>query len=189
LPGYQLAPATWLAAYVDTTTAIKAALNMPMELAVPFWWADRQYDGRPLLERIASVADSLAVMNYSTDLEAVRLRSLPFLDWSTRFSRAVRIALEAGPLANEERRHYHRAPAGELWQLELAGQTVLVLFSSPLPNAAGPAFKQSLVTTAAASAITFAGDREKMFTALPELEKFWSAWPNFVGAALHGLLP
>lgn len=189
VPGYQLATAEWLSAYLDAIAAFKAELGMPLELAVPYWWAQQNYAGKSFLDRLAVSADSLAVMNYSTNPESIRAGAEPFLAWSARFTRGVRISLEAGPLADEQRRFYRKSAAGELWQISLPQHTALLLFDRAGTNPAGPAFSFSRAAPAPANRISFAGKTQMMFELLPEFEKLWSAWPGFSGIALHGLLP
>ncbi len=162
---------------------------MPLELALPFWWATQSYAGSASLDRLAAYADSLAVMNYRTNPELIRTSAEPFLAWSTRFKRGVRIALEVGPIEDEQRRYYRRSDSGELWQITLPGHEVLLLLDAANANPAGPSFSFSRVSTVPGSRILFAGNSQAMFGLLPELEKLWSAWPGFSGIALHGVLP
>ena len=189
VPGYQLATASWLGAYLETIALLKAELNMPLELAVPFWWANESYAGAPFIERLAAYADSLAVMNYRTVPASIRAGAEPFLAWSTRFRRGVRIALEAGAIEDEQRRHYRKSAAGELWEVKLPGHTALLLLDAEAHNPGGAALARSQSSTFSGDQISFARNTQAMFALLPGLEKSWSAWPGFAGIALHGLLP
>jgi hypothetical protein len=188
VPGYSLAIEEWLRAYLETIAAFKAELGMPVELAVPYWWANQKYAGSAFLDRLAASADSLAVMNYSTNPESIRAAAEPFLAWSSRFKRGVRMALEAGPIEDEQRRYYKKSDAGELWQFELAGQHILLLLDHAMANPAGSAFAYSRSINVPGRRISFAGNTQRMFEQLPELENLWSAWPGFAGIALHGVL-
>jgi len=47
---------------------LRQASALPIEVDVPFWWADQQTANGPLMDRLAAVVDGVTVMNYRTDL-------------------------------------------------------------------------------------------------------------------------
>jgi hypothetical protein len=184
-PGYQLDVDGWLNAYLETIAELKRETPVPLEVAVPFWWADQKVRGVSLFDRLAPSVDSIAVMNYRTDPALIRRFAEPFLAWGARSGRRVRIALESGPIPDEIARHYRPAATGQLRLVPLDGRVVAVLTDGVAANPAGLAFAYTHQTAAAGRAITFRGRTPALIGLLPELESAWSAWPSFAGIALH----
>lgn len=184
LPGYELAAAEWDRRYIELAQALKqAAAGLALEFVVPFWWADKS----ALLHALAPLASGLTVMDYRTRREEILRFAEPFLDWGSVHGKQVRIALEAGPLGAEQQRRYTRDDSGELWLLKLDQAQVLLLLKRPLPNPAGPAWRQTAIDVIDGSATTFHSDPERLLRLLPDLERQFSAWTSFAGVALHEL--
>lgn len=184
LPGYELAPAEWDRRYLELARALHdAADGLPLEFVMPFWWADKD----ALLDALAPLAAGVTVMDYRTRQDEILRFAQPFLDWGVRHGRQVRIALEAGPVAPEQQRRYTRAPAGELWLLQVDQSPVLLLLDEARPNPHGPAFRQVASTLLDGSATTFHAEPQRLLRMLPELERAMSAWTSFNGIALHEL--
>lgn len=189
LPDFALDTEAWLAAYVATIAALDAELDVPLEVAVPFWWAPLQLEGQPFLNALAPHVQGLNVMNYRTDPLLLQHFAEPYLAWGAASNVPVRIALEAGPIQDEVRRHFTAADQsgepGTLWHLELAGEHVLVLLEGPaaVPDARG--FQQTRQSTFTGDRLTFQDDRVRMDQVMGELELLWTAWPSFAGLALH----
>jgi hypothetical protein len=105
----------------------------------------------------------------------------------------VRIALESGPIPDEEQRHYRPARSGDVALVAIGSNQVLLEFdrmqSFPESSPATQTFELSQATPAPGSATTFAGQHDALLKLLPELEKLWSAWPSFAGTALHEFEP
>jgi hypothetical protein len=173
-------------AYLAMAQALHAAAGgMPLEFVVPFWWWDKE----ALLAGLAASSDGLAVMDYRTDPDDLVRFAVPFLDWGTRHGKRVQVALEAGRVAPELQRRYVRADAGEAGSLLLAqaGEaSVLVLLRAPLKEASGTLYRLSGERTLDGSATSFHGNRDRLRSLLPGLERDFSAWPSFGGIALHG---
>ena len=188
--GYALDPAAWYEAYLDTLRQLRQASGLPIEVDVPFWWADQQTANGPLMDRLAAVTDGVTVMDYRTDTAQIKRLALPFLEWRARQQRTVRIALESGPIPDEVQRHYRPAPSGEMALVAVGTRHVLLeLDRAQSFPAATPTFQLSHATPVPASATTFAGRHDALLQLLPELEKLWSAWPSFAGIALHEFEP
>ncbi len=185
LPEFALDQDAWLRAYVETIARLKAELEVPLEVAVPFWWAELSTGGAALLDQLAPHVDGVNVMNYRTDPVLLQQFAEPFLAWGTTSGVAVRIALEAGPIASEDRWHYRRDASGGLRKLTLAGEPVLVLLDSPQASPSGLALSLSHQSQLDGSQITFKGDLQKMQAVMADLEILWRAWPSFAGLALH----
>ncbi len=186
LPDAVLPPAERDREYLAMARALReAAGDMPLEFVVPFWW----WDKTELLDGLAQVADGLAVMDYRTAPDEIVRFAVPFLDWAAVHGKRVHIALEAGRVGAERQRRYVRTDAGEAGELLLAqaGETpVLVLLRQPAKTAAGQLFRFSSERILDGSATSFHGDKGKLRTLLPELERDLGAWPGFAGMALHG---
>jgi len=187
LPGYQLDPEPWNSAYLETISALKAAAAMPLEVVLPFWYEQQKVQGRTLLDRLAPYVDSVAVMDYRTDPTLLQQFAEPFLSWGMRTGRPVRIALEAGALPDQLRRHYRPAASGELWLSRVDGSDVLILLKRPLRNPRGPAFRYSHASQFLASRMTFHKNEANLTALTPSLEAQFGAWSSFAGLAFHGL--
>lgn len=190
--GYALNPAVWFEAYLDALQRLKQASTLPIEVDVPFWWADQQTSKGPLMERLATVVDGVTVMNYRTDPVQIRSLAQPFLDWGTQHRRTVRIALESGPIGDEIQRHYVPADSGDLALVTVGSNLVLLeldQMQSVPPSSTARMFQFTHATPVPGSSTTFAGRRDVLLGLLPELETSWGAWPSFAGMALHEFSP
>lgn len=190
LPGYALAEPAWEQRYLELVKNLHHSLNerespMALEMVVPFWWASKP----ALLDTLAPWVASLAVMDYRTDLEDIYRFAVPFLDWADRHGKHTRIALEAGPIAPENRYRYEKADTGELWQVTLGEQPFLLMLKQPRKNPHGPTFTKAGAFEVTGNATTFHANQAAMFKQLPALESMFSAWPGFRGMALHEVSP
>jgi hypothetical protein len=189
VPGYSLNEERWNDAYVSTIELLRRASTLPLEIAVPFWWLDARTRGERVMDRLSGAIDSVAVMDYRTDPEQIRQLARPWLEWGALRRRAVRIALEAGRLADEPRHHYRRAESGTLWRIDVGDASALVLLREPKPNPSGRAFAFVRRSWSDASRITFFGRTDRLRMLLPELERRFSVYPSFAGIALHDVGP
>jgi len=140
--GYALNPAAWLAAYVKTLKELRGAgEDMPLDAVVPFWWGRQRLGGAALLDQLAPWVDHLTVMDYRTDPAQIRRFAEPFLAWGQRAGRPVRIALEAGPVADESALAFRPSASGALWRVTVGGRPVLILLDLPQHNPAGVAYR------------------------------------------------
>ena len=189
LPGFNLDTGRWLDRYLDTLMTLRGAVAMSMEVAIPFWWSDLAAGDGPLLERLAGLVDGITVMNYRTDPDQILAGAAPFLAWGADHQRYVRIALEAGPIPEQTRWHFRPYERGRLWRVEMGGSPVLILLHGPASNPVGPSYALAYSVPVTSDRTTFHGRIEALEAMLPELEKIWTAWPSFGGAALHEFLP
>ncbi|PPK72578.1 hypothetical protein B0F88_1038 [Methylobacter tundripaludum] len=187
-PGYAQAPEAWKQAYIDTLAALRKVSAMALEAAVPVWWAEETLGDKPLLEAVADWVDGVAVMDYRTDPWRIQQQTLPFLIWGAHHRKPVRIALEAGPVAEETRLVFHRTETGELWATRVGEITLLLRLARPGVNAGGITFGLTQEITVSGEAVSFHGRLDEMETRLPQLERALGAWPTFAGLALHEVL-
>ena len=188
LPGYLLQPAAWQQRYVETVQRVhEAAPELPLDLAMPYWWGEPQHGGSDLLDRLQPSIQGITVMDYRTDFDDIVRFAQPFLDWGTRAGRRIAIAIERMPIDDEERRVYARDTQGELWQTQLAGKDVLVLFDRPVAAVDGSVFRYSRSAKFLGGTVSFSSQTDRLSTLLPQLEQIFVRWPSFAGMALHGL--
>ena len=187
LPDFALNTDDWLEAYVETIALLDDALTVPLEIAVPFWWSSLSVNDRSLLDALAPHIQSLNVMNYRTEPDQLQQFAEPFLAWGAARGVDVRIALEAGPILDEQRWHYRPARDAEaaLWHLQLGDEHLLVLLDRPgvVPAAAG--YQRMRTSTFHGDRLTFQDERVRMEQVMRFIEPLWSAWPSFAGLALH----
>jgi hypothetical protein len=183
--GYSMNEERWNDAYVATIQQLKEAAGAPVEVAVPFWWLNARVAGTSVMDRLAASIDSVAVMDYRTDVESIERFATPWLEWGREHRRQVRIALEAGSLPNEPRYHFQSADVGSLWQVRIGEARVLVLLQTPRANPSGPAFAQIASSTSDASRVTFFGHLDRLRAVLPDVERRLNVSPAFGGVALH----
>lgn len=189
LPDFALHTDDWLRAYLQTIGRLDNVLDAPLEVAVPFWWASLELGDQPLLDALAPHVQGLNVMNYRTDPEQLQQFAEPFLAWGGAHGKAVRIALEAGPIQDETRWHFRADSAlknqNTLWHLQLADAHLLLLLDAPAVVPAAEGYRFVRQSQLAGSRLTFSGDRPRMEQLMQSLEVLWAAWPSFAGLALH----
>jgi hypothetical protein len=189
LPGFRLATNDWLVAYLRTLRQLRAQWQIPMEVAVPFWWAGLRVDDEPILSAMTDLVDGLTVMNYRTDTLQLQQLAQPFLSWGNRGQRYVRVAVESVALPDQDLWHFRAGDVGRLWHIPLDGLNVLLLLDRPAANPFGASFQRSYAIEVPATGTTFQGQPELLEASLPGLVQAWSAWTSFAGVALHGYLP
>lgn len=190
LPGYRLDPAAWRERYLQTVALARHALGdgVPLDLVVPVWWGTDSDWGAAALDRLAPLRVSLTVMNYRTDLQAVRAGAEPFLQWAARHQRDVTMALEYGPIADEVRRHYRPSQdGGALWLLPVGQRFALLLLKDPHRDLPGRGFAFTHQSAFTGSHISFAGRPAALTAVVGALAPAWWHRPGFAGIALHGL--
>lgn len=188
LPGYQLEPRRWQETYIDMVKHIRtAAPQLDMDVAVPFWWGEAQNGGPDFLAELAGAVNSLTVMDYRTDVAEIVRFAEPFLAWGQRHDKAVQVALEALPIADETRRHYYSAARAELWQVSLAGRDILLLLDKPASLEQARGFKFQRTSLFLGSSVSFSGRKPELMALLPQLESRFKDWTSFAGMALHGI--
>ncbi|CUW41616.1 conserved protein of unknown function [Magnetospirillum sp. XM-1] len=189
LPGYAQDPAAWDAAYVETANAVaQAGAGLPVEAAVPVWFGSASRRER-ILDRLGPEIQSLAVMDYRTDPRRIVDGAQPFLAWAMARKKGIRIAVEFGPLADEEIRMYRASPTrrGELWRIALDGGDALVLMDQQAEDPAGTPLALAGKSVAPGSALTFHGADARIDDILRALERQLAPWPSFLGMAIHGV--
>lgn len=184
--GYHLDPDSWNRAYVETIGELRREGGaLKLDVAIPFWWDNQASSSGAVLDALAENVDSVTVMNYRTRLEDILRSAQPFLEWGARARRGVRIALESGPIADEEYSAYRPASSGEAVLLSNGGANILLLLDRFASVPEARTLRLSHTVRLPGSAVTFQKDRSRLQNLMPGLERLWSAWPSFAGLALH----
>jgi hypothetical protein len=196
LPGSTLAPDYWRERYISTITAVHGNLSqqLPLDLVMPVWWGSHPAWGSRLLNALALPGVSITVMNYRTNVAALRAGAMPFLAWGQDHGRKVTMALEqgragvnAGNGRDETRLGYARADSGELWLMKLGGITLLVLLDEAYAGLPGQAYAQTDTRVISTGTVSFAGATDNLHAIAATLESEWLAWDSYAGLAIHGL--
>jgi len=187
MPGYALDESLWINAYVQTVTALSQASSLPIDIVIPFWWNKQQYQGKYFLDKLAPHIERVTVMNYRTDTIQLRNFAEPFLIWGDNHKRKIRIAIELGPIKDEQRWHYQPSDSGQLWLLKIKNQHLLLLLNTSRANPYGKQYKFVRSSTALGKNISFYDNLDSLLYTLPELEKNWTPYNFYNGLSLHGM--
>jgi hypothetical protein len=184
LAGWGKAPADF-AGWARAVAALAEAVGAPVNLVVPSWLPGSAR-GRSFLEEVKGSISGVTVMSYRTDAAALSVAAQPLLDWGAASGKPVRVALEAGPLADDYEEIFVPADTGTVAILPGGGPIAQVLAApTQLPGAA--MYRSLGRTRVAAGRISFLGDEARMMAVSKELEPAFAAWPSFAGYAFHGL--
>lgn len=189
ISGYAQDPAAWLSKYSDVINNIHLTVpNLPIDIVLPFWFDPATPLIAKMLDEVADSINRITVMDYRTEPEQIRRKASPFFDWGNRYKKAIDIALETLPMPQEERRSYQQAEAGELWRIQLADKTVILLLKNARASEAGViSYRATHARLVDGTDISFYKNKEKLWALLPLLQSDFSAWPSFSGLAIHGL--
>lgn len=178
-------PPTDFTAWAGAVNRLAAAAATRIDLVLPCWIADTD-SGRAFLAEVRPSLRSLTAMTYRTDPAALTRAAEPLLHWGAAAGVPVRIALEAGPVADEWEELFAPAPAGTLAVKAGAGASAELYAAATA--VAGAAMYASLGRTRVrGDRISFLGDEARMMATAGRLEPAFAAWPSFAGYAFHGL--
>lgn len=184
LPGWGLHPVGY-PAWAEAVLRLSRAAGEPVDLVVPFWVGEEE-EGRTFLHRVAPEVRLLTVMSYRTELPLLTQVAEPLLAWGTAEGVRVRLALEAGALADESEQVFSPAAEGTLAVMPGSEPQVLLLAASGAVPGAQMYARQS-ASVVPAQRLSFLGREEAMIELARRTEPLFSAWPSFAGFAFHGL--
>lgn len=187
LRGYGQAPEAFDLEWARTITAVAPAAGMPVEAVIPFWYAAAPHRDAALAPIAQSVA-SLTVMAYRGTAEGVAAAAAPALAWGAAAGVPVRVAMENGPIPDEEALTFRPSPAGTLWQVALGGRAVVMLLSEAAANPAGPTLGLASRAAVPGRNVSFLGDTGALADAAESVIRRLGGHPGFHGIALHGIL-
>jgi hypothetical protein len=172
-------------AWADSVLRLREAAGERVDLVVPFWIAQEE-EGRAFLRRVAPAVRILTVMSYRTELPLLTQVAEPLLAWGAAEGVKVRLALEAGALADETEQVYRPAATGTLAVMPGAEPPVLLL-KAPGAIPGAQMYAQQSASLVPAQRLSFLGDEAAMRDLARRAEPLFSAWPSFTGFAFHGL--
>jgi len=172
-------------AWVDAVLRLRQAAGEQVDLVLPFWIGQEE-EGRDFLRRVAPAVRILTVMSYRTELPLLTQVAEPLLAWGAAEGVKVRLALEAGPIADETEQVFRPAVAGTLAVMPGAEPRVLLL-SSPGSVPGAQMYARQSESLVPAQRLSFLGREEAMVELARRSEPLFSAWPSFAGFAFHGL--
>jgi hypothetical protein len=185
LAEWGLAPADhdgWAAA----VRALTRAVGEPIHLVLPFWVGNEQA-GERFLEKIEGSVSGVTAMAYRTDPASLTSAAEPLLYWGVATGKPVRLALEMGPVGEEEEEIFVHAATGRIAILgpAEAPKALLLARQGAVPGAVMFASRGS--SRAVPDRISFLGDEARMLTTAERLGPVFAAWSSFAGFAFHGI--
>lgn len=168
----------------DAILALSEAAGMKVNLVAPFWLANSER-GRLMLDRAAPAVRMVTAMAYRTEAQALQCVAEPLLAWGAAHDKPVRLALEAGPLLEEEETHFIRADEGTL-ALQHGQHPRLNLLDRPGKASNASMWRAAGTSNIRAADLSFLGDETQMRRTADNLAPMFSAWPSFAGFAFHG---
>lgn len=183
LPQYVRDRAAMHARYVETIAALRGVGGIALEVAVPFWFAGAATRSGWLMDALD--VDGVTVMNYRTDPALLQQSAEPFLAWGAMRGTPVRIAVEYGPLPDQEMLMFERAESGRLWLDATPAGPDLSLHADAAANPGGASYRLVGRWPVPAARTTFQGRAESLWRTVAELERAFAAWPSFAGMAVH----
>jgi hypothetical protein len=184
LPGWGRHPVDY-SAWADAVLGLREAAGERIDLVVPFW-IDQEDGGRAFLRRVAPAVRILTVMSYRTELPLLTQVAEPLLAWGAGEDVKVRLALEAGALADETEQIFRPAAAGTLAVMPGEEPRVLLL-QAPGTVPGAQMYARQAATVVPARRLSFLGNEEAMVEMARRTQPLFSAWPSFAGFAFHGL--
>ncbi|MBA3678048.1 MAG: hypothetical protein H0W74_11710 [Sphingosinicella sp.] len=164
---------------------LSKAAGEPIDLVLPFWVSGSS-EGQSFLRRISPAARGLTIMSYRTKPSSLAQIAEPLLAWGAAEAKPVRLALEAGPIADEVEQVYREAAIGTLAVLP-GPEARIVMLEKPGEIEGARMFALQGREIVRGDRISFFGDEEKMMELALRTSAAFSAWPTFAGFALHGL--
>ena len=175
-------PAKGWRGWAKAVQALSAAWGRPVAVDLP-WWMRMSPGGESALQDARGSIAEVVVMAYRTDPQLILDAVEP---WLAVDDVAIRVAIEAGPVASEVTRTYRRAAHGTLRTSDAA---VEILDLPRMAQADEAVFELVEEIATAPARISFHDSpstaRETEAALLPSL----AAWPSYAGFRIHGWAP
>jgi hypothetical protein len=177
LPAYSRDPSGTLSRYVELIGQIRTHLDrqLPLGLAIPFWFDQKIVNGSNLLSTLLLQADELVLMSYRTELATITQISANSLCLAAQSPTNVYLAVELAPIADE--RHFISS-AAQLEPYLIGDGPQVTLRETP---ASGVPFLQQY--TIAGSALSFFPRPDRALAMMQNDLPF----SNFSGWLINGL--
>lgn len=190
LPAYRADP-HWVAGqWAQTIQALRQHSKLKLDMVLPFWLPQSPMAGI-VLSALLQASDSVTIMAYRVDPEAIQQVAEPLLAWGAAQGIPVYVALEAGFLDDELTQFYGEAATGQaarLWLLPATGETDAVLLPGALFLNKGKGYNFLREQASPAARVSFLGDHARMLHTARQLQPALRAWGSYAGMAYHGLL-
>lgn len=180
IPGAGGTPAAWLDGYRATIEAVRRAWPHALDIVVPFWWSGSTI--WPALQPTIAHMDrlSVTVMDYRTSPADASRRAEPFLQWGAATGHRVHVALELGPIPDDDHLRFVPAASGTLWEIPIGPRRALLLVNRAGAPAGGRAFAEVFRRRISGGATSFRGD----WGAFDDVARLLSS--DFVGSSAFG---
>ncbi|HEX8214931.1 MAG TPA: hypothetical protein VF582_05610 [Allosphingosinicella sp.] len=172
-------------AWARSVLRLRHAAGERIDLVVPFWIAQEE-EGRAFLRSVAPAVRILTVMSYRTELPLLTQVAEPLLAWGAAEGVKVRLALEAGALADETEQVFAPARVGTL-AVTAGEKPRVMLLKAPGAVAGAQMYAQHSQALIPARRLSFLGNEAAMRDLARRTQPLFSAWPSFGGFAFHGL--
>ncbi|HBG04633.1 MAG: hypothetical protein A2075_06980 [Geobacteraceae bacterium GWC2_58_44] len=139
--------------------------ELPLSVAVPFWFAHLRCEESDFIGRLFGSADEIVVMSYRTNAEEIGEITGDFLAYGESSGKPVLLGLELSPLPDEMHQVLHKGSA--------AGASAIVL--------GGLSWRAGALYQVPGSRLSFAGQYQKLPAVLAQTPPFAS----FQGWVLH----
>lgn len=190
LPAYRADPLAVAGQWAQTMQALRQHTDMELDMVLPFWLLQSPM-GDTVQAALKESADSLTIMAYRTEPQAIQQVAEPLLSWGTAQGVPVHVGLEAGFLDDELTQFYSEVPVGQaaqLWLLPTDGGAAAVLLSRSALLTQGKGYNALGQQLAPATKVSFLGDKARMLTVAQQLQPALAAWNSYTGMVFHGLL-
>jgi hypothetical protein len=184
LPAWGRHPVDY-AAWANAVLRLREAAGEPVDLVLPFWIGHEE-EGRAFLRGVAPAVRILTIMSYRTELPLLTQIAEPLLAWGAAEGVKVRLALEAGALADETEQLFRPAGVGTLAVMPGEEPRVLLL-QAPAAVPGAQMYVQQPAAVIPARLLSFLGNEAAMRDLARRTEPLFAAWPSFAGFAFHGL--
>lgn len=172
--------------WAETLQQLSAALGERVEAVVPYWLLESR-GASGALERVAPALSRLTIMAYRTNSAAIVSAAAPLLAWTARHRLPATVALEAGTLAQEQRKVYIQAPEGDLHVIRFDDVAAVVMLERVRAGWTGRTYKFSHSVSGSTSRVSFNHDTAALLSAATEVAPDLAAWPSIERLAFHGL--
>jgi hypothetical protein len=186
--GYQLDPDHWKSNYLEVLQSINKVVDLPIDVAIPYWWNNEMMGEHAFVPMINGVVDSLTIMDYRTDPFEVVTMAIPFLQFESTTGKSISIALETGDLGTDTQWRFQKASSGTLLAVELGGTVIFVKSAHSFSKEGAPVFDLVETKELRSSNTSFFGKQEYLESILEPIDKSLRAWQTFNGLALHEVL-
>ncbi len=172
--------------WAETLKQLSAALGERVEAVVPYWILESQ-GAQAALDQAAPALNRLTIMAYRTDPAAITVAAAPLLDWAANRRLPADVALEAGTLAQENRKVYVKSANGDMHVIRFDDVAAVVMLDRTRAGSTGRSYHLSHIVPGNTARVSFNHNSADMFKAAAAVAPDLVAWPSAERLAFHGL--